>query len=197
MEIIYAEAQRASSITANLLSFAHSHESEKSPISLNEVIEKSLELKVSGLTTSNIEVVTELDRDLPRIMADFQQMQHVFVNIITNAEQAMTAAHGRGTLSTRTRKVSDTIQITLTDNGPGIPEDDLGRLFDPFFTTRDVGDGPGLGLSICFGIVQEHGGSICATSKLGEGTTLTVELPIVPEGQLPRERAESAEAQGK
>jgi signal transduction histidine kinase len=114
-------------------------------------------------------------------MADFHQMQQVFVNIITNSEQSMTKAHGKGKLIVKTQKKDNVIQITFSDDGPGISEEDLKSIFNPFFTTKEVGEGTGLGLSICYGIVQEHGGSLYAKSKLGDGATFIVELPIVQE----------------
>lgn len=181
--IIYREAQRAAKITQNLLSFARRHEPEKNLISLNEVIEKTLELRAHQMKVNNIELVVDFAADLPKTMADFFQMQQVFVNIINNAEQAMVGAHGKGRLVVKTQKVGDMIQISFADDGPGIPEENMKRIFDPFFTTKEVGKGTGLGLSICYGLVEAHGGRIYARSKLGEGATFVVEIPIVAEGQ--------------
>jgi signal transduction histidine kinase len=193
VETIYKEAQRASRITTNLLSFARRHKPEKSLISINEVIEKSLELNAYRMNVNNIEVLTELDPDLPRTMADFYQMQQLFVNIITNAEQAMTEILGQGKFSVKTQKIDEMIRITLTDDGPGISEDNMTRIFDPFFTTKDVGKGTGLGLSICFGIIQDHGGHLHAESKPGEGTAFVVELPIISEDQHNNKHADSVQ----
>jgi len=184
LQSIYLESQRASKITQNLLSFARRHEPEKRLISINEALEKTLELASHQLKVNNIELVTELAPDLPRTMADFHQMQEVFVNIITNAEQAMVEAHGKGRLIIRTKKVGGMVQITFTDDGPGISEENLKRIFDPFFTTKEVGKGTGLGLSICYGLVEAHGGRIYVKSKVGNGATFVVEIPIVSEAQL-------------
>jgi signal transduction histidine kinase len=183
LETIYKESQRASKITQNLLAFARKHEPEKSFISLNEALEKTLELRAHQMEVNNIELVVELAPDLPKTMGDFHQMQQVFMNIINNAEQAMVEAHGKGQLVVQTRRVGRMIQMTFTDNGPGISEENLEKVFDPFFTTKEVGKGTGLGLSICYGLVQAHGGRIYAKSKLGEGTTFVVEIPIVSEKQ--------------
>jgi two-component system NtrC family sensor kinase len=183
VETIYKEAHRAARITSNLLSFARRHEPERKLISINEVIETTLELHAYHMKVNNIEVMTELDPGLPKTMADFHQMQQVFVNILTNAEQAMSEAHGEGKLVVATRKTGDVIQATVTDDGPGILEENMRSMFDPFFTTKEVGKGTGLGLDICRGIVQEHGGRIEATSELGSGTTFAVEIPIVSEGE--------------
>jgi len=181
--IVYREAQRAAKITGNLLSFARRHEPEKHLISINEVIEKTLELRAHQMKVNNIELVVDFAADLPKTMADFFQMQQVFVNIINNAEQAMIEAHGKGRLVVKTQKVGDMIQIRFADDGPGISEENLKRIFDPFFTTKEVGKGTGLGLSICYGLVEAHGGRIYARSKLGEGATFVVEIPIISEGQ--------------
>ncbi len=181
-DTIYREALRASKITKNLLSFARSHEPEKRYISINEVVEKTLELRAHQIKVNNIELVADLQPDLPKTMADFYQMQQVFLNIVVNAEQAMTDANGGGKLVVTTRKVDNLIQVSFADNGPGISEENLSRIFDPFFTTKEVGKGTGLGLSICYGIVQSHNGRLYATSKLGEGATFFVDLPIVGDG---------------
>ncbi len=180
---IYGEAQRATGITGNLLSFARRYSPEKHPISINDVLASSLEFHAYRMRVNNIDMLLDLESDLPETMADFHQMQQVFVNIIINAEQAMTEAHSRGKLSVKTQKVGEMIQITFADDGPGISEENLKRVFDPFFTTKDVGKGTGLGLSICYGIVEEHGGRLYARSNPGEGATFVVEIPIVSEVQ--------------
>ena len=183
VDIIYREAQRAARITSNLLTFARMHEPEKSLISINEVVEKSLELHIYRMRVNNIEVMTELDPYLPMTMADFHRIQQVFVNILTNAEQAMTEAHGKGQLVVKTRKADDMIQITFEDDGPGIREANQLRIFDPFFTTKSVGQGTGLGLNICHRIIEKHGGRIIARSQLGVGTTFVVDIPVVSGNQ--------------
>jgi len=189
LNTIFREAQRAARITQNLLSFARRHEPEKSLISINEAIEKTLELHANPMKVNNIEVELELAPDLPKTLADFHQMQQVFVNIVNNAEQAMVDAHGKGRLVVKTLKAGNMIQISFADNGPGIPEENINRIFDPFFTTKEVGKGTGLGLSICYGLVEAHGGRIYAQSKLGQGATFVVEIPIVTEKQLVAEAA--------
>lgn len=189
---IYREAQRASKITANLLSFSRTHEPERKAISLNKVIEESIELHAYRLRVNNISIHTDLQPDLPRTLADFHQLQQVFVNLITNAEQAMTEAHGHGTLTISSHRSGDAIEVQIADDGPGMPEDVLNRAFDPFFTTKEVGKGTGLGLSICFGILDQHNGRIRAESEPGSGTTITVEIPIVPEEPPQTENQQTA-----
>jgi len=196
LDTIYREAQRAGKITQNLLFFARKHKPERRLISLNEALEKTLELRAHQMKVNNIELSGQLQPDLPLTMADFYQVQQVFMNIIINAEQAMVEAHGKGKLVVKTRIVGNSIQITFTDDGPGISEENLDRIFNPFFTTKEVGKGTGLGLSICHGIVETHGGRIYAKSKLGKGATFVVEIPIVPEDQTPAEQAGLVQAKG-
>ena len=191
VQTIYKEAQRASRITSNLLSFARRHKPEKELISINDIIARSLELHAYQMKVNNIEVIVKADPELPMTMADSQQVHQVFVNLIRNAEQAMTEAHGKGTLRVETQVVGDMIRISFSDDGPGIPEGDLKGIFDPFFTTKGVGKGTGLGLSICYGIVQEHGGRLYARSDQIDGATLVVELPIVPEDAATPQPADS------
>ncbi len=175
---IHNEAIRAAKTGRNLLSFARQHQPEKKPISLNEIVEKSLDLHAYRMSVNRIEVSTDMDPELPLTMADEHQMQQVFVNLITNAEQAMTEANGGGTLCIRTERAGESVRVSFADNGPGISAENLDRVFDPFFTTKDVGKGTGLGLSICFGIVQQHGGCIYPASESGKGTTFFVEIPL-------------------
>jgi signal transduction histidine kinase len=189
LDTIYRESQRAAKITRNLLSFARRHEPEKHLISINEAIEKTLELQAHPMKVNNIELVVELAPDLPKTLADFHQMQQVFINIINNAEQAMVEAHGKGRLVVKTQMVGSMIRISFADNGPGVSEENIKRIFDPFFTTKEVGKGTGLGLSICYGLVEAHGGRIYARSKLGQGATFVVEIPIVFEDRLVAEAA--------
>jgi two-component system NtrC family sensor kinase len=183
---IYREAQRAARITQNLLSFARKHKPEKRLISINEALEKILELRAHQMKANNIELSAQLQRDLPLTMADFYQVQQVFMNIIVNAEQAMMEAHGKGRLLVKTSRVNGVIQTTFTDDGPGIRKENLKKIFDPFFTTKEIGKGTGLGLSVCYGIIQTHGGQIYAKSELGKGATFVVEIPIIS-GDRPKE----------
>jgi len=180
VETIYKEAQRATKITENLLSFARRRNIEKEPISINEVLERSLKVYAYRMEVNSIQIMRELNPDLPMIRADSNQIQQVFTNIIINAEQAMMEAHGTGKLIIKTGITGDMIRIEFTDNGPGILQNNLKAIFDPFFTTKGVGKGTGLGLSICYGIVQEHGGHLYCESKPGKGATFIVALPVLP-----------------
>jgi two-component system NtrC family sensor kinase len=178
LEIIHSEAQRAAGVVQNLLTFARRRQPKKEYSNINDIVQKALELRAYALQTSNIEVVTNLAPGLPEIMVDFPQVQEVFLNIILNAEQAMSETYGRGKLIIKAREVKDYVRISFADDGPGIPPEQLDKVFDPFFTTREEKGGTGLGLSACHGIVTEHGGRIYARSKPGKGATFFVELPL-------------------
>jgi len=176
---IYDDALRAQRIVQNLLTFARQKKPQRGPVDINEVIEQTLSLRRHQLNLDDVEVVTELAENLPWTMADRYQLQQVFLNIINNAHQAMSSQRGGGALTIRSElSDSDTIRVTLADTGPGMPTQVLERVFDPFFTTRDVGAGTGLGLSVSHGIIQEHGGRIWAESERGQGATFIVELPM-------------------
>jgi PAS domain S-box-containing protein len=178
VELVYSEAQRAAEVVRNLLAFARKHTPVKRLENINRVIEKVQELRAYEQKVNNIQVVTRLSPDLPQVMADYFQLQQVFLNIIINAEYFMVEEHSRGTLTITTERVGNTVRASFADDGPGIAEENLGHLFDPFFTTKEVGRGTGLGLSICHGIVTEHGGRIYTQSVPGDGATFIVELPV-------------------
>ena len=174
-------ALRCQKIVQNLLSFARKQKPERTSSDINDILERTIELRNYELSVNDIEIERRLDPSLPRTIADAHQLQQVFLNVITNAEQAMLDSHGRGKLVLQTRADlhKERIVIEISDNGPGIPEAHLTRIFDPFFTTKEVGRGTGLGLSLSYGIIKEHGGNIYARSKVGEGATFVVELPII------------------
>ncbi|MCK4369159.1 MAG: PAS domain S-box protein [Dehalococcoidales bacterium] len=178
IQVVYSEAQRAAQVVKNLLTFARKHAPEKQLMSINSIIEKVLELRAYEQRVNNIQVNAQFAPDLPEVMADYFQLQQVFLNIIINAEHFMIEAHNGGNLTITTERAEDAIKASFADDGPGIAEENLGYLFDPFFTTKEVGSGTGLGLSICHGIVAKHGGRIYAESELGKGATFIVELPI-------------------
>jgi len=177
LRTICREAQCASAITADLLCFARRGKPEKQLVSIQEIIQRSLELNIHRLREGNIEVAVRLQPDIPQTMADPYQIQQVFANIIANAEQSMTEAHGGGKLYIKALVAGELIRITFDDDGPGIPRHNLNSIFDPFFTTRRTG--LGLGLTICCTILEGHGGSIHAANRPERGATFVVELPII------------------
>jgi two-component system NtrC family sensor kinase len=174
-------ALRCRRIVQNLLSYARKQTPERTLTDINEILERTIELRSYELEVNNIEIVRDLDPRLPKTIADGHQLQQVFLNVVTNAEQAMLESHGRGRLTIRTRTDAQHTRITveIADDGPGIPEHHLTRIFDPFFTTKEVGKGTGLGLSISYGMIKEHGGNIYARSRLGEGSTFVIEMPVI------------------
>jgi two-component system NtrC family sensor kinase len=174
-------ALRCQKIVQNLLSFARKQKPERKLCDINEILEKTFELRNYELQVNNIETIRDLDRSLPRTIVDAHQIQQVFLNVITNAEQAMLEARcsGRLTIRTRNDSTSRRIIVEIIDDGPGIPEAHLSKIFDPFFTTKEVGKGTGLGLSLSYGIIKEHGGNIYVRSRVGEGSTFAIELPVI------------------
>src|SRR2546426_264689 len=179
-EMIYAEARRASRIVQNLLTFARQHKPERTPTSVNQVLDDTLELRGYELRVRGIEVTRDYDEQAPETMADAHQLQQVFLNLVTNAEQAMEKSPRESQrLVIRTRRSGDLIRIDVEDTGPGIPPNLLERIFNPFFTTKPTGSGTGLGLSISLGIVREHEGRIWAENAAQGGARFVIELPIV------------------
>lgn len=179
LEKIYQESQRAAKIVHNLLSFARQRQPEKHLVDVNELIQKTLEMRSYRLVTSNIELHLELQAGLPRILADYHQLQQVLLNILVNAEQALAEVKHQGKIWLSSSAGHEYVTISIRDNGPGIPKSNITRIFDPFFTTKEVGKGTGLGLSVCHGIITAHGGNIYVDSRVGKGATFTIELPIV------------------
>lgn len=181
VKIVNDSAQQVADIIKSLHTFALQQKLDRTYINVNEIIQATLAMRTYPMEAGNIRVTTQLAPRLPQIMADDGQLQQVFLNLILNAETEMKSAHGGGNLLIKTETIDNTIRIYFTDDGPGIAEANLVHLFDPFFSTREVGKGTGLGLSVCHGIITEHGGTIYVNSELGKGTTFTVELPIVTE----------------
>jgi len=183
VKMINDNAQRIADIMNNLLTFARQQNLQRTYININDIIRATLQMQAHSLESNNITVILQLDPALPSTMADATLLQQAFLNLIINAETEMKQAHGKGSLLIKTTLISDTIQISFTDDGPGITEANLTHLFDPFFSTRGVGHGTGLGLSVCYGIINEHNGQIYVQSQPGKGAVFTVELPVVAEGE--------------
>ena len=176
--LIHQEAERAARIVKNLLLFAREARPERRPVRLNEIVERTLALRNYELRVENIELSQELAQDLPPVMADPAQLQQVLLNLLVNAEQAIRQGSGEGSIRVRTRKtLRGRVSFEILDSGPGIPQEIIPRIFDPFFSTKPSGTGTGLGLSITCGIVKEYGGEIFVHSQLGHGAKFTVELP--------------------
>jgi two-component system NtrC family sensor kinase len=181
VSVILSEAERAARIVRNLLTFARKRQSTRAMIDLNALVKETIALRAYDRMPT-LSVSAELDSTLPNVFADAHQIQQVLLNLMINAEQAMLEANGRGALVIRTRHDAehDNAIVEVSDNGPGIPAEAQTRIFDPFFTTKDVGKGTGLGLTVAYAIVQEHGGRIRMRPTTGAGATFAVELPMGP-----------------
>jgi two-component system NtrC family sensor kinase len=187
LETILSESERAARIVRNLLTFARKRQTTRAMVDVNQVVGETLALRSDKQRVSNIVVVPTLATDLPQVFADGYQLQQVLLNLMINAEQAMLSAHGRGSLVVRTWHDHDleSVVVEINDDGPGIAPDVQSKVFDPFFTTKDVGTGTGLGLTVAYAIVQEHGGRIRLESRVGIGTSFYIELPILGANRPP------------
>jgi two-component system NtrC family sensor kinase len=170
------ELIRSTTLIRGLLDFARQSTPTLKEVEVNEVITRALNLATHSAELQNIQAVKDFDSSLPKIMADSDQLQQVFTNLILNAIQAMPQG---GTLTLRTSLDDDSqVKIEVQDTGCGIAPDNIRKLFTPFFTTKGKGKGIGLGLAVSYGIIQRHQGRIEVQSKEGEGTTFTIYLPL-------------------
>jgi two-component system NtrC family sensor kinase len=179
LETIRHEAMRASKIVSHLLTFARRQPSERVEVDLNSIVNDTLDLRRYAIRTAQIELEVILDPALPHTWADPFQLQQVLLNLVGNAEQALNEWSGTRRIVVRTRRVGEQVELSVADSGPGVRAEMRDRIFNPFFTTKPVGQGTGLGLSISDGIVRDHCGRIRVESQPGEGATFVVELPIV------------------
>ena len=169
IEIICSEANRTATIVKNLLTFARQQSKEKQQLDINAPVLAVLRMRERQQSVNNIKVETRLTVGLPQVMANRSQLQQVFFNVIINAEQAMLSAHRKGVLSISSERRGDFVRVSFTDDGPGISSEHMARIFSPFFTTKEPGQGIGLGLSISQGIIAEHGGKMWAESTRERG----------------------------
>ncbi|MHB8574628.1 MAG: hybrid sensor histidine kinase/response regulator [Dehalococcoidia bacterium] len=177
---IHEEAERASRIVQNLLSFARRRRPEKERVDVNTLVERVFDLRGYDLRVHNIEPRIRLRPDLRPVLADPHQIQQVLLNIIRNAEHAIQERGGQGSITCTTSEDAEWVRIAIGDDGAGIAPEHVRRVFDPFFTTKQVGEGTGLGLTISYGIIEEHGGLISVDSQRGKGTTVKIQLPAAP-----------------
>jgi signal transduction histidine kinase len=184
LEVILGEAERAARIVRSLLTFARKRQSTRAMVDVNQVVRETLALRSYEQRVSNITVIEALASGLPLVFADAHQIKQVLLNLVINAEQAMLAANGRGVLVLRTwhDQEQNSVVFEVNDDGPGVPADVQSRIFDPFFTTKEVGHGTGLGLSVAYALVHEHGGRIWLRSAPGHGASFYVGLPVTPPG---------------
>ena len=177
LKIVFREADRAARIVHNLLVFAGSRRITCRRLNVSLVVQRALSLRAGACAAAGIEVVRHLAPKLPRVKGDSLLLQQTLMNVIVNAEQALQSIDGPRRIEARTFTRADRVVIEIADCGPGIPDEALTRVFEPFFTTKEVGKGTGLGLAIAYGIVQEHGGELNASSRSEGGAVFTIELP--------------------
>ena len=176
LRVIRQEAERAATIVKNLLSFARRQEGERLPQQLQPLLESVLALLRNEMMALKVETTLVVEPHIPDIEMNPNQIKQVFVNLLTNAAQAIASTGRGGHITVTAKRWLDGVAVSVADDGPGITDDLLPRVFEPFFTTKTEGEGTGLGLSICQGIVKEHGGRITLESSVGVGATFTVEL---------------------
>ena len=173
---IEEHVERARKVVHNMLGFARKMEPRLEDVDINDTINQTVTILENFARTNNIEIQTDLSGRLPIIASDQAQLQQVFLNLLTNAIDAI----GKdGLIEIKSRRLDSRICISIKDDGPGIPEEKQKNVFDPFFTTKEVGKGTGLGLSVSYSIIEKMGGTIRLKNQVGKGTTFTVEVPVV------------------
>ncbi|WP_372680693.1 response regulator [Desulfosarcina sp.] len=177
LALVETETDRCSKIVSSLLTFSRRSPVSIGPVSINEIVDRSIVLARHRLELGNVHLATRIENNLPDISGDANQLQQCLLNLIFNAVDAMPDG-GTLTLSAALEKNPDTVVIRVTDTGHGIREADMGHLFEPFFTTKQEGHGIGLGLSTTYGIIDRHGGTLTAASQPGRETTFEIRLPV-------------------
>jgi two-component system NtrC family sensor kinase len=172
---ITRQAHRTHRVVQNLLSFARQRKPQKEQVDLRTAVEDTLQLRDYDLRLNNIEIERDFS-EVPPVIADSHQLEQVFLNIVNNAADAMLEKSKGGTLGVRVYAQTGTVYVEFRDSGPGVT--DTKRIFDPFYTTKQVGKGTGLGLSICYGIIKEHGGEISARNHAQGGAVFSISLPV-------------------
>ncbi len=185
LSTILGGAERISKIVAKLLSFAREETFNKAGVDVNLLLGEVLDLREQNIKSLEIEIVEDLISPSPRVLGNPEKLRQVFFNIVLNSEQSMERVEGPRSLIVRSSIFGDRVRVEMEDTGVGIPEENIDRVFDPFFTTREVGEGSGLGLSVCYGIVKEHGGEIRVESEPGRGAKFIIELPLLREAMGP------------
>jgi C4-dicarboxylate-specific signal transduction histidine kinase len=191
LEQVHAAAQRAANIVRNLLAFVRRSPAERTKADLNDIVRTTVALRRYELVTAGIELEEEYEDNLPPVRVSREEIQQVVLNVILNAEQAMRRAGLHGRLSVRTlRAGTSEMAVEIQDDGPGVPPALAGRIFEPFFSTKGVGDGTGLGLSLSLGIAEAHGGTL-ALMHVPSGARFRLTLPaatasatVTPEAPL-------------
>jgi signal transduction histidine kinase len=174
LDMALSETERLTELLRKMLRFSKPEEEERQPTDVNTILEEILLLVRKQLMEHSIRISTSFAQGLGEVYASKSQLRQVFLNMISNARDAMPDG---GTLSVKSMEKRDDIHIEISDSGIGIREENIGRIFDAFFTTKDGVKDVGLGLSVCYGFIKEHGGDIRVSSQWGAGTTFTIILP--------------------
>ena len=179
--LILREAHRAARIVRNMLTLSRARPSTRSLVDVNQIIRETLALRAAEQRTLRISVTAALEPILPPVLVDSHQIQQVLLNLVINAEQAMSHAHGRGSLLIRSSfdAARRRVDMAVSDDGPGLATDVRARIFDPFFTTKSTAEGTGLGLTVAHAIIRDHGGEIAVDVSSSGGAAFIVSLPVV------------------
>ena len=177
---IRTAAERCARIVRTFLAMARQQQPKRGPVAINDVILAALDISAYAIRTNSIEVVLELSQDIPPILADGDQLHQVLLNLIINAQQSLQeqSTHRQIRLTSRFNAQKDTLSVAVADNGPGIPEHLRARVFEPYFTTKAIGIGTGVGLAVSSGIVEAHGGSLRVDCPAAGGAVFTIALPV-------------------
>lgn len=184
LDLAHRQARRAAHIVQSLLTFSRPPSPRRVPLQLNDTLQRTLQLHEYSLRTNNIVLDFEQRADLPLVMGDMNQLMQVFLNLITNAEQAILEVRDHGTIKVRIEPAGEFVRILVQDDGVGISRDIISKIFDPFFTTKRPGRGTGLGLSISMAIIREHGGDIAAEPLPTGGSLFVISLPVSRPSQI-------------
>ena len=178
---VISETGRVGRIVSDLLSFSRRSKPQQAPADLNAIVRSTMSLVSHKLKLNNVQVNMDLEETLPPLDCDASQMKQVVLNLVMNAAESTHGRDGaRVTVNTRHDRETKALLLSVSDNGEGIPDAHLSKIFDPFFTTKPEGKGVGLGLAVLYGIVQAHGGDVTVQTKVSEGSTFTVSLPLEP-----------------
>jgi signal transduction histidine kinase len=187
LDTIETETRRCNEIIGNLMQFSRQEKGEHSEISVNEVVQKSIAIVDHQLSLKDVRIGSELAKDIPPISGNANQLQQVLMNLMINAQQAI--GDGGGTVDLATFVEGESVFITVSDTGPGIDKDVAAKIFEPFFTTKPAGQGTGLGLSVTYGIIQDHSGDISVKRADSGGAKFVIKLPIESETMVVLEQA--------
>jgi signal transduction histidine kinase len=187
---IVIESKRTADLVKNLLAFSRKESKQREVIGVNELIKQAVNLKRYQLRVNNIQLISEPCETSYPVLVTAQQMQQVLLNLLNNAEQALSKAERQGIIKVEAGRKGERVFITVSDNGPGIPQHVMPFIFDPFFTTKNLGEGTGLGLSIAHTLIENHGGTIHAKSEPGK-TVFTIDLPLARSPKVTQDAKET------